>query len=96
MSKQLVFTRKYSPQGKIQTFIKKYKLKCSYTDKHENIYLNEFIIMSVTKRVIWILLIEQPKYPNIETDINNYFNNGKHGYEKPKRNFSQCKLIFKK
>lgn len=84
MSKQLVFTRKCSPQWKIQTFIKKYKLKPSYTDKFEKIYLNDFIIMSVTKRITWILLIGYQKHPNIETEINNFFYNERKQYEKTK------------
>ncbi len=96
MSKQLVFTRKHSPQEKIKTFVNKYQLKCSYKDKHESIYLNEHIIMSVTKRITWILITGQDNHPNIETDINTFFKKERYEYEKNKRKHNKNRLYSKK
>lgn len=79
MSRELVFTRKYSPQKKIQLFVKKYKLEQSYNDKHESIYINDHIILSITKRIIWILLTDKVN-SEIEKEINNYFNDEKSYY----------------
>lgn len=96
MSRQLVFTRKNSPQEKIQKCIKKYKLKCSYKDSFESVYLSEYIIMSVTKRVVWILISGQCDYLNIETDLNKIFNNGRYEYEDFKRRIHKYKFNSKK
>ena len=76
MSKQLVFTRKRSPQRKIQRFVKNYKLNNAYSDKTEKIYMNENIILSVTKRVAWILLVGSSN-PIMEEEIKNFFYNGR-------------------
>ena len=76
MSKQLVFTRKRSPQNKIQRFIENYKLDNTYCDKSEKIYINENIIMSVTKRVAWILLVGKND-PMLEYEIQKFFYDGR-------------------
>lgn len=76
MSRQLVFTRKRSPHDKVQSFIKNYKLDNKYCDKSEKIYMNENIILSVTKRVVWILLVGKSN-PVLEDEIINFFYNGR-------------------
>lgn len=79
MSRELVFTRKSSPQEKIQLFVEKYKLEQSYDDKYESIYISDHIILSITKRIIWILLTDKIS-SNIEKEINNYFKDKKTYY----------------
>lgn len=76
MSKQLVFTRKRSPQDKIQKFVHNYELNNAYSDKAEQIYINENIILSVTKQVAWILLIGKSG-PILETEIKQFFYDGR-------------------
>lgn len=38
MSKQLVFTRKRSPNKKLKKFIEKYQLTCSYNSRSKEIF----------------------------------------------------------
>lgn len=76
MSKQLVFTRKRSPQDKIQRFVERYKLDNKYCEKSEKIYMNENIILSVTKRVAWILLVGK-SCSMLEDEIIKFFYDGR-------------------
>ena len=76
MSKQLVFTRKRSPQDKIQNFVHNYKLNNAYSTKTEQIYVNDNIILSVTKRVAWILLVGRSS-PILEAEIKHFFYDGR-------------------
>lgn len=75
MGKHLLFTRKRSPQEKLKIFIEKYGLESSYCDNFEKIFGNESILLSVTKRVTWILIYDDSD-SNLELDIKNFFNGG--------------------
>lgn len=58
MSKQLVFTRKRSPNKKLKKFIEKYQLTCSYNSKSKEIFENEIMLTSVTNKTYHVLLYD--------------------------------------
>lgn len=72
MNKHLLFTRKNSPQIKLNDFIIKYNLKCSYKNKTEYIYENNTLMISITKYVTHIVLYNAND-TNLEYEIKKFF-----------------------
>ncbi len=72
MNNKLLFTRRCSPQKKLQCFIKKYRLNLLYRDKHEAIFENSYIMLSVTKYVLYILIYDNENI-NLSNEIKTFF-----------------------
>ena len=72
MSKQLVFTRKRSPNKKLKKFIEKYQLTCSYNSRSKEIFENEIMLTSVTNKTYHVLLYDDED-SKLEIDIKIFF-----------------------
>lgn len=83
MIKHLLFTRNYSPQKKINQFILQYDLKNIYKDKTESVFENDNFIVSVSKKYLYIILINSNNC--LENDIKKFFYGDKYEQFKNKR-----------
>ena len=72
MSKQLIFTRKRSPNKKLKKFIEKYQLTCSYNSRSKEIFENETMLTSITNKTYHVLLYDGED-SKLEIEIKKFF-----------------------